>query len=183
MLTLLLAAALAGPPDDLGDVDVLATSPWRVACAAEGPWCRSEGVIDAPIDRLAALLEDVAAYPDLFLRITEAVEIEPMVVHITLRMPFPFASRDYVARFARTRDGEIRRYTWEPTGAAVPAGDAVRLEHAAGEWRLEPVIGGTAVRYTWHGSMGAGFPTWALPRARRVQGEEVLTWLEEAAAR
>jgi hypothetical protein len=57
----------------------------------------------------------------------------------------------------------------------------VRLIHAAGEWRLSPLDSThTEITYTWNGELLGDFPNWALTRAWKQQGLEVMTWLQEA---
>jgi len=181
---LVAAAALGAVPDQLGEWEVLADGDIRVACAPAGEftWCRAQAQLEAPLERIEAVLLDVGSYPDVFKRITQATEVAPNTVHIVLDMPFPIASRDYVARFTRAVEGQERVFAWVADDQVdVPVGKAVRLVHAGGEWRLaEASAEVTEVSYTWNGDLGGDFPTWALPRAWRVQGLEVLEWLDDA---
>ena len=58
----------------------------------------------------------------------------------------------------------------------------VRLINASGEWRLSPQGNGIIeVSYTWNGELLGDFPDWALTRAWKTQGDEVLNWIQEAA--
>ena len=57
----------------------------------------------------------------------------------------------------------------------------VRLINAAGEWRLTPINSTqTEIAYTWNGELRGGFPSWALTRAWKEQGLEIIIWLKEA---
>lgn len=186
-LLLLAGTALAIPPG-LGAWDVLQPTPVWVGCTqVQGsPWCRSVGVVPAPPAEVAALLADFPNYPSIFERVTSARVLAPDVVHITLDMPFPIASRDYVARFSRRQEGTALVFDFDSVvhPAAPTREDPVRLPRAGGQWRLEPEgPSSTRVTYTWNGELGGDFPSWALPRAWTTQGTEVMDWLSAAAAR
>jgi len=177
------------PDTDLSDAswDVLADSGGWVGCTErEGvTWCRSIGTIPASALRLEQLLEDFPGYVDVFDRVSMIRVLEPNVVHVLLDMPFPFLSRDYIARFVKSEsDGDVISYTFESeVHQRAPELDsvAVRLPNAAGRWKLEPLSpSSTRVTYTWNAELGGDIPTWALGRARRTQGLEVMGWLTDA---
>ncbi|MBT6870912.1 MAG: hypothetical protein HOA66_05605, partial [Candidatus Marinimicrobia bacterium] len=59
--------------------------------------------------------------------------------------------------------------------------DYIRLIHAAGGWILRPIDEYTTeLTYMWNGELLGDFPNWALTRAWIEQGNEVMTWIEEA---
>jgi hypothetical protein len=59
--------------------------------------------------------------------------------------------------------------------------DYVRLIHAAGAWIISPLSDSTTkLTYIWNGELRGDFPNWALNKAWIEQGNEVLTWLDDA---
>ena len=59
--------------------------------------------------------------------------------------------------------------------------DYVRLKNAAGGWILKPIDEySTQLTYMWNGELLGDFPDWALNRAWVEQGNEVITWIENA---
>ena len=179
--------ALAGIPAELEDArwQVLAREPTWVGCTeARGfTWCRSQGLVDGSMEELESLLNTFEDYPQIFDRVTHTTRLAPNTVHVVLDMPFPLASRDYVAQFERAQVGGVVRYGWSAvTHSATPRSTgAVRLVNAAGEWRLTPYARDqTTVTYTWNGELRGDFPEWAHTRAWEVQGLEVIRWLQEA---
>ncbi|MDP6933283.1 MAG: hypothetical protein QGG40_10225 [Myxococcota bacterium] len=182
---LVVGPARADPvPAGLGSWEVLQEGdPWIGCTTVDAmPWCRSIGTIDAPVATIARLLEDHAGYPRIFTRITESRVLEPNVVHLTLDMPYPVANRDYVVRYDRSTEGQEQVYRFQAVEHPdAPLGEAVRLIHAGGEWRISAAEGNrTTVAYTWCGELRGDFPDWALPRAWGVQGNEVMDWLQAA---
>ena len=178
---------LAGIPAELEDARwrVLTRDPAWVGCTeARGfTWCRSQATVDGSMEELESLLNTFERYPMVFERVTQTTRLAPDTVHVVLDMPFPFASRDYVAQFRRDQKSGVVRYGWSAvTAGSTPSGEGVvRLVNAAGEWRLTPYAPNqTTVTYTWNGELRGDFPEWAHARAWEVQGLEVLRWLQEA---
>jgi hypothetical protein len=170
------AHALPGPDVVFAPLD---DKPVPVECAASapgGPWCRSFGVIEAPVERVAAALEDMKGNAHLFESIVSIQVLAPDTMHVVMDYPAPFADRDYVAKYTRTVDGASRRYRWDPVvHAGAPVTDSpVRLPRFAGEWRLEPHPRGTKVTYLWHAEVAGSFPGWAYETAWRKAGYEAL---------
>ena len=57
----------------------------------------------------------------------------------------------------------------------------MRLVHSTGEWRLTSIDSTkTEIAYTWNGELLGAFPNWALKKAWKQQGLEVMRWLQEA---
>ena len=57
----------------------------------------------------------------------------------------------------------------------------VRLVNSIGEWRITHLESNkTEITYTWNGELLGDFPDWALSRAWKQQGLEVITWIQEA---
>ncbi|MEZ4237326.1 MAG: START domain-containing protein [Myxococcota bacterium] len=119
---------------------------------AEGPFCRSTGVVPLPMSAVSATLEDMAAHQALFDSIVSIDVLKPDTMHIVLDFPWPLSDRDYVAHYTRLTEGDAKIYRWESVkdAGAPPLEGVVRLPRMAGEWRLEPEGSGTKVTYLWH---------------------------------
>ena len=156
-----------------------------IGWAEEGdvPWCKAQTTFPFSMDNIAEILEDKANYPNVFKRIETTTILEPEIVHIMLDMPFPIASRDYIVKYTTHLTGNDLLYQFRAVNheKAILMKSYIRLVNAAGEWRLSPVNNNeTKVTYTWNGELLGDFPDWALPRAWKTQGNEVLNWLLEA---
>lgn len=177
-LLLLAAASAANPPGDDAGWEVLTSSPVRVECATVSgqPWCRSFGVIHAPIGQVDGALRDMSTSAHLFESVLSINVLAEDTMHITLDYPAPLDDRDYVAKYAYRTEGEVRTFTWTPVvHPGAPETDAaVRLPNFAGEWRLSPEGDGTAVRYTWQAEINGSFPTFAYSQAWKKAGHEAL---------
>jgi hypothetical protein len=179
------SAAWALPGAD-AQWSVLSDNDPRIECTevAEGPFCRSTGVVSLPIDAVSATLEDMPAYQGLFESIVSISELEPDTMHITLDFPWPLSDRDYVARYTRSTEGDARIYRWASVKhAGAPAVDGVvRLPRMAGEWRLQPEGSGTRVTYLWHADVLGSLPAASLNKARKIAGNEALKDIRKASA-
>lgn len=156
-----------------------------IGWAEEGdvPWCKAQTTFPFSMDKIAEILEDKTNYPNVFKRIEATTILEPEIVHIMLDMPFPIASRDYIVKYTTHLTGNDLLYQFRAVNheKATLMKSYIRLVNAAGEWRLSPVNNNeTKVIYTWNGELLGDFPDWALPRAWKTQGNEVLNWLLEA---
>ena len=156
-----------------------------IGWAEEGdvPWCKAQTTFPFSMDKIAEILEDKTNYPNVFKRIEATTILEPEIVHIMLDMPFPIASRDYIVKYTTHLTGNDLLYQFRAVNheKAILMKSYIRLVNAAGEWRLSPVNNNeTKVTYTWNGELLGDFPDWALPRAWKTQGNEVLNWLLEA---
>ncbi len=156
-----------------------------IGWAEEGdiPWCKAQTTFPFSMDKIAEILEDKANYPNVFKRIEATTILEPEIVHIMLDMPFPITSRDYIVKYTTHFVDNDLCYQFRAVNheKASPTKSYIRLVNAAGEWRLSPLKNNeTQVTYTWNGELLGDFPNWALPRAWKTQGNEVLNWLLEA---
>ena len=156
-----------------------------IGWAEEGdiPWCKAQTTFPFIMDKIAEILENKTNYPNVFKRIEATTILEPEIVHIMLDMPFPITSRDYIVKYTTHLTGNDLLYQFRAVNheKASPTKSYIRLVNAAGEWRLSPVNNNeTKVTYTWNGELLGDFPDWALPRAWKTQGNEVLNWLLEA---
>ena len=150
----------------------------------ESQWCRAKSTIKAPLEDISSIIEDKANYPKVFKRVESVKIITDEIVHIVLDMPFPFYGRDYIVNYTQLKDDDDIIYRFNAVNdSGIPIHkDYVRLIHAAGEWRLHPLDeSSTEITYTWNGELLGDFPDWALTRAWKIQGDEVLNWLKEAA--
>ena len=151
--------------------------------SGEFNWCRAKSTLDAPISDIRRIIEDKENYPNIFKRIETTHIITDEIVYIALDMPFPFAGRDYVVKYIQKQEDDkfIYRFHAVIHPEAPLYNKYVRLIHAAGEWRLHPLdSNNTRVTYIWNGELRGDFPDWALSRAWRQQGLEVITWIQEA---
>jgi carbon monoxide dehydrogenase subunit G len=168
---LLIGAAFAGVPVDCAWSDGV-------------PWCTASVQIDAPLATVDGILSDFDGLPDIFPRIQSSSRLEDSVIYVVLEMPFPLAPRDYIARFTREEVGGEVRLHWVAAEhpAAPQTTGRVRLLSTAGTWTLRPdSTQTTEVIYRWNAELGGDIPTWALPRAWQMQGDEVLGRLKSAA--
>ena len=146
-------------------------------------WCRTKSVLNAPIIKVQKIIEDKVNYPQIFKRIETSKLITEEIVYISLDMPFPFSGRDYVVKYIQIKEDLDFTYRFfSVVNDDAPLNDDyVRLVRAAGEWRLKPLDSKhTEITYTWNGELLGDFPNWALTRAWKQQGLEVINWLEEA---
>ena len=105
------------------------------------PISRAETFLNHPMDEIAALIQDLDNYPKVFKRVTKTRQLEPDVAQIVLDMPFPFSSRDYIVKYIEANEGNKRIYQWFAVDfISMPnTNNNVRLNNAAGEWRLTPI--------------------------------------------
>ncbi|SVA05054.1 uncharacterized protein METZ01_LOCUS57908 [marine metagenome] len=172
-------------PDHLHDWNVLQDSDVWVGWTIKDDiqWCRSEKILPFEMEHISHIIEDKENYPNVFKRIEDTAILAPDIVHITLDMPFPFAGRDYIVKYVSNKTATENTYTFTAYDEIkVPERkNYVRLINAGGRWTVIPHGNGkTKVTYTWHGELRGDFPDWALERAWKVQGTEVLNWLYEA---
>jgi len=172
------SVALALPGPDV-TFEQLTDKPVPIACARTapgGPWCRSTGIIEAPVERVADALEHMSENAALFENIVSIEVLAPDTLHVVLDYPFPLTDRDYVAKYTRTIEGDVRRYRWVPVtnAAAPPTDEHVRLPKFEGEWVLTPHPRGTRVTYLWQGEIEGSLPTAAYETAWKKAGHEAL---------
>ncbi|MBX2799880.1 MAG: hypothetical protein KTR31_19530 [Myxococcales bacterium] len=170
--------ALAAPPGDEATWEELRDDVVRVECTEVSgePWCRSTGLVSAPIAKVSATLENMAEHQDKFEAVHSIRVLAPDTLHITLDYPGMLSDRDYVARYTPTTDGDAKVYRWESVthADAPPVDGVVRLIEFGGEWRLVPEGSNTRVTYVWHADLRGSFPNWAVGIARRRAGHEAL---------
>ena len=179
-----LQAGVNFPPDNLENWGILKDDNIWIGWqhAGEFDWCRTKSTLDAPISDIRRIIENKANYPNVFKRVESAIIITDEIVYIALDMPFPFSGRDYVVKYIQKHTDTDFIYRFHAViHPEVPLySKYVRLNHASGEWRLKRLDAmKTEITYTWNGELLGDFPDWALTRAWKQQGLEVITWLKE----
>ena len=147
------------------------------------PVCQTRATFPYPMKKISNIIEDIENYPNVFKRITMARILDDDIAHVLLDMPFPFSSRDYIIQFVEDKSHTYWIFNFKAvTHNDAPVNDKyVRLLNAAGEWLIKPISNNeTAIAYTWNGELLGDFPSWALPRAWKTQGNEIIDWLNEA---
>ena len=181
----ILQAGVILPPQNIEKWEILKDNKIWIGWQhiGEFDWCRAKSILDASITDIRKIIEDKENYPTIFKRIERTQIITDEIVYIALDMPFPFAGRDYVVKYSQEQIGTdfIYRFHAVIHPEAPLHNKYVRLVHSAGEWHLTPLDSTkTEITYTWNGELLGDFPDWALPRAWKQQGLEVITWLKEA---
>ncbi|MBH49248.1 MAG: hypothetical protein CMG69_00635 [Candidatus Marinimicrobia bacterium] len=172
-------------PQNLNDWTILQESDVWVACTKKDnvQWCKAEKVLPFNLEKIADIIENKANYPNVFKRIEETIILSKDIVHVILDMPFPFDNRDYIVQYISEKSPIEYNYTFTAYNEMeIPErNNYVRLINAGGRWTLVPMKdGNTKVSYLWNGELRGDFPDWGLERAWKVQGTEVLNWLNEA---
>ena len=147
------------------------------------PFCKATKILSATMEELTQLLEDKENYYKIFDRIEYSKLLTPEIVHIKLDMPFPFSGRDYIVKYTKNNIEKDFIYSFTATTEIEISidDDYVRLINASGGWILHPIDAQTTeLTYMWNGELLGDFPNWALTRAWIEQGNEVMTWIEDA---
>ena len=179
VLSLSLTGAAEARPPASATWEPMLDDPVKVECTEHQgePWCRSTGVIGAPIAEVFGTLKSLDENAKAFESLRSVRRVEPDTLHVVIDFPGLISDRDYVARYTHTtEDGGVELLAWEPVAhpdAPVERG-VVRLDKMAGEWRLEPKGDKTLVTYLWQAELGGSFPSFAVPIARRKTGQQVL---------
>tara|TARA_B110000014_G_C20008612_1_gene522894 strand:- start:148 stop:756 length:609 start_codon:yes stop_codon:yes gene_type:complete len=147
------------------------------------PICQATSVLPFSIESVSSIIEDVSNYPKVFKRINKTNILEKDIIHVMLGMPFLLSDRDYVIKYKKNKTPD----NWEFTFRAVKhinaplEKDHVRLVNAAGKWKLiSKGDNQTSVSYTWNGELLGDFPNFALERAWKTQGNEIIHWINDA---
>ena len=147
------------------------------------PICKMSTLLPYSIDSISKIIEDVEHYPNIFKRIHNVQIIEKNIVRIMLDMPLFLSDRDYVIKYKKNK----KMTKWEFSFNAVTHKNApidknyVRLLNAAGKWELSPKKKNeTLLSYTWNGELLGDFPGFALQRAWKTQGNEIIHWVKNA---
>ena len=149
---------------------------------------RAISIIDAPPERVLAVLDDIERYPSFMPPTTVArllsrdkdqsyyyMEINPPVI----------ARRDYCIRVGMQRfpDGRLRSH-WSTDNSGCPAErrGVVRVPSNVGEWILQPLDEGrrTHVVYRCHIEVGGQVPAWMVNRVSATELPNVLKAVKTA---
>ena len=145
-------------------------------------WGKAKLIFNSSIDEISAILENRKNYTNIFKRMIKCEENDDGVVYIVLDMPFPINHRDYVVNYKQFKEKKHKVYHFYSTIHKDFPIDPynIRLPRSTGEWRLIPIDNNTTeLVYIWNGELLGDFPDFALTRAWREQGDEVMNWLKE----
>jgi ribosome-associated toxin RatA of RatAB toxin-antitoxin module len=148
------------------------------------PWCRSESILPYSMQQIISIVGNFNIYDKVFSRITTSnvIDENKNIVYLKIDMPV-FNDRDYIVEYKTFKDNEDILYQWYSIkDSNIPEyNNIVRLNRAAGEWRLSQISATeTKVSYTWNGELLGNFPSFYLTTAWGTQGLEIIDWLEEA---
>ena len=146
-------------------------------------WCRTRSVLQYNINKISIMIEDLGNYHNVFDRVVLSKIVDDNVVHIRVDMPFPISDRDYIVRYTTNKTKNSASYKFKAAkDVSISIGDdCIRLINAAGEWYIKSIDDlSTEVTYTWNGELRGDFPNWALTRAWKTQGLEMINWLQES---
>ena len=147
------------------------------------PICQTTSLLPFSLESIASVIEDVENYPNVFKRVHKTDILQNDIVHIMLDMPLFLSNRDYVIKFKKQKSQEIWEFTFNAVNHinAPENNKYVRLVNAAGRWVLTPKNDkNTLVSYTWNGELLGDFPKFALERAWKMQGNEIIHWITDA---
>jgi len=181
----ILSANISLPPPNIENWQILYDRETWIGWKNDGQidWCRTKSTLNASIGQVQKIIENKSNYPQVFKRIETTKIITEDIVYIALDMPFPFSGRDYVVKYAKDKeDADLLYRFYSVVNIEAPLKRSyVRLVNAAGEWRLTPINSNqTEITHTWNGELRGDFPSWALTRAWKEQGLEIIIWLKEA---
>ena len=145
-------------------------------------WCFSMSIFDNKMEDLLNIIEDVENYHQIFDSIVKSTRDKNDIVHIMVDYPIPLSDRDYVVKFDKiSKPQEIIYRFHSATNFIIPEYENyIRLNNAAGEWRLKDMNNGkTLVSYTWNGELKGSAPMWILKKAWIRQGNEIMINLKE----
>jgi len=147
------------------------------------PICQARTTINGSVKDISSIIEDVKNYPNIFKRIQKTKQLNDNIVHIMLGMPLFLSDRDYVIQYKKNKSEN----NWKLSFNAIIHPEApesknyVRLVNAAGLWELKPKESNeTLISYTWNGQLLGDFPSFALERAWKTQGNEIMHWINDA---
>ena len=148
------------------------------------PWCRSVAIVPYSVSEISLIVGDFNIYSDIFSRIitSKIINSNKNIVYLKIDMPI-FNDRDYIVQYSSFNDNQDMVYQWYSIkhDNAPDYDEIVRLNRAAGEWRLTPIDDNqTKVSYTWNGELLGNFPGFYLTTAWETQGGEIIDWLKEA---
>jgi len=147
------------------------------------PYCKASKIFNFNSYEIKSILDDKKNYPKNFKRIMFCDSINKDVVHIGVKLPFPFNPRDYVVEYKYFKNDGKEYYIYSSVQKSTIKNTSrfIRLPNASGIWLMEQVSKDkTKLTYLWQGELLGNFPSWVLQRVWKEQGNELLTQLEIA---
>ena len=147
------------------------------------PYCKASKILSFNSYEIKSILDDKKNYPKNFKRIMFCDSINKDVVHIGVKLPFPFNPRDYVVEYKYFKNDNKEYYIYSSVQKSTFKNTSrfIRLPDASGIWLMEQVSKDkTKLTYLWQGELLGNFPSWVLQRVWKEQGNELLTQLEIA---
>ena len=147
------------------------------------PYCKASKIFSFNSYEIKSILDDKKNYPKNFKRIMFCDSINNDVVHIGVKLPFPFNPRDYVVEYKYFKNEGKEYYIYSSVQKSTFKNTSrfIRLPNASGIWLMEQVgKDKTKLTYLWQGELLGNFPSWVLHRVWKEQGNELLTQLEIA---
>ncbi|AKU90454.1 START domain-containing protein [Vulgatibacter incomptus] len=157
--------------------------------AGSVPEMRVEGRIDAPPERVLAVLADVDAYSETMPHTEESrmVKREGNTIWMYSVVDPPLASRrDYCVKITLSEKGDgILATTWIPDNEVAPPqkSGTVRVKVNDGGWTLVPADDGRATYavYRLHVDPGGNLPKWIVNKANRTSVPDAFKAVRKAA--
>lgn len=146
--------------------------------------------IDAPPERVLAVLDDIERYPS-FMPPTSGAKLisrdrdKDLAYYYMEISPPVIAKRDYCIRVGMERfpDGRLRSY-WSADNSGCPSEKRgiVRVTSNDGEWMLQPIDGGrrTHIVYRCHIEVGGSVPAWMINRVSATELPNVFAAVRRA---
>ena len=147
------------------------------------PYCKASKIFSFNSYKIKSILDDKKNYSKNFKRIMFCDSINKDVVHIGVKLPFPFNPRDYVVEYKYFKNDGKEYYIYSSVQKSTIKNTSrfIRLPNASGIWLMEQVNKDkTKLTYLWQGELLGSFPSWVLKRVWKEQGNELLTQLEIA---
>ena len=147
------------------------------------PYCKASKIFSFNSYEIKSILDDKKNYAKDFKRIMFCDSINKDVVHIGVKLPFPFNPRDYVVEYKYFKNDGKEYYIYSSVQKSTIKNTSrfIRLPNASGIWLMEQVSKDkTKLTYLWQGELLGNFPSWVLQRVWKEQGNELLTQLEIA---
>ena len=150
---------------------------------------RGRGVVDAPLPRVLAVLQDAPHRSEWMSDCSSSYVIEEnhdsrtQIAYHRTKAPWPVADRDSINRAQIRLDVENRRIVLPFEGIEHPKGPpvkgVVRMPFIRGHWILSPVRGGkaTEVEYQVHANPGGSLPDWIANLASKKLPQQTLIGL------
>jgi len=126
----------------------------------------AEGDIAAPPERVLRVLLDYGNHPKWVKGLAESTVLDrrdgALDVYQRLKLPV-LDERDFTLHVTWGGDGDARWLKFDAAKTGPPPKDGVvRVTTHSGEWRLQPIDGGTATHavYRFHLDLAGSFPAW-----------------------